>query len=229
LGDSPRLTYMGGAFIGRFQIPDVEGQEPLGDFGSPTLSSTSLNENETDKFYFGVLALQTKGENVDTQLSAFTRYASVDFVPDVYGDLAFNDVAANVTRKALLGGLQFDTADRLSDSHTLRGGLTFSIEHTQVDDLATVLPTTVSPLNPDGNPLPNPITLNDFNSKIGWNAGGYVQDEWRMRPDLTLNTGLRFDQMNQFVSAHQASPRITLVYTPVEDPTLHAGASRYST
>ena len=42
-----------------------------------------------------------------------------------------------------------------------------------------------------------------------------------------MNTGLRFDQMNQFVSAHQASPRITLVYTPVEDTTLHAGVSRY--
>ena len=223
-GDSTRLTYMGGAFVGRFQIPDVEGQQPLGDFGSPTLSSTSLNENETDKFYFGVLALQTKGENVDTQLSAFTRYASVDFVPDVYGDLAFNDVAANVTRKALLGGLQFDAADRLSDSHTLRGGLAFSIEHTQVDDLATVLP-----VDTDGNPLPNPITLNDYNSKIGWNAGGYIQDEWRMRPDLILNTGVRFDQMNQFVSAHQASPRITLVYTPVEATTLHAGVSRYFT
>ena len=176
-----------------------------------------------------MLALQAKGENVNTQLSVFTRYATIDFVPDAYGDLAFNDVAANVTRKALLGGLQFDAADRLSDAHTLRGGLTFSIEHTQVDDLATVLPTTASPLNPEGDPLPNPITLNDFNSKIGWNAGGYVQDEWRVRPDLTLNTGLRFDQLNQFVSAHQLSPRINLIYKPVEDTTLHAGVSRYFT
>jgi outer membrane receptor protein involved in Fe transport len=99
-----------------------------------------------------------------------------------------------------------------------------SIERTQVDDLSTVLP-----LGPDGTPEPTPVTLNDYQSKIGWNAGAYVQDEWRVRQDLTLNAGLRFDQLNQFVSAHQVSPRFVLVYKPVEDTSLHAGVSRYFT
>jgi outer membrane receptor protein involved in Fe transport len=223
-GDSSRLTYMAGAFVGHFQIPDLAGQEPLGDFGSPALSSTSLNENETDRFFFGVIALQTHYDTVDTQFSLFTRYANIDFVPDVYGDLVFNDVASNVVRKSLLNGLQFDAADRLSEAHTLRAGLAFSIEKTQVQDLSTVLP-----LDADGNPLPTPVTLNDYTSKVGWTAGGYVQDEWRMRPDLTLNTGVRFDQMNQFVSANQVSPRVALIYNPVADTTLHAGVSRYFT
>jgi outer membrane receptor protein involved in Fe transport len=223
-GDSSRLTYMSGAFIGRFQIPDVSGQAPLGDFGPANLSSTAINENETDRFYFGVVALQTQHDNIDTQLSVFTRYATVDFMPDLYYDLAFNDVASNVVRKSLLNGLQFDAADRLGDSHTLRGGLTFSIERTEVDDLATVLP-----LDPEGNPLPTPVALNDYTAKLGWGAGGYVQDEWRIRPDLTLNTGLRFDQINQFVSANQFSPRIALTYRPAADTLLHAGVSRYFT
>jgi hypothetical protein len=215
---------MAGAFVGRFQIPDVIGQEPLGDFGSSTLPSTSLNENETDQFYFGVVALQTQYDHVDTQFSAFTRYASIDFMPDWYGDLAFNDVAANVTRKSFLNGLQFDAADRLSDAHTLRGGLTASVEQTKVDDVATVLP-----LDADGNPIPTPETLNDYNSKLGWIGGAYVQDEWTLRPDVILNTGLRFDVMNQFVSARQASPRIVLIYKPFDTTSLHAGASRYFT
>ena len=223
-GDSSRLTYMAGGFVGHFQIPDVEGQEPLGDFGSPTLSSTSLDENETDRFFFGVVALQTHYDTIDTQFSVFTRYATVDFVPDLYGDLAFNDVASNVVRKSLLDGLEFDAADRLSDAHTLRAGLTFSVEKTQVQDLATVLP-----LDADGNPSPTPVTVNDYTPKTGWTAGGYVQDEWRMSPEVTLNTGLRFDQMNQFVSANQWSPRIALLFRPVADTTLHAGVSRYFT
>jgi hypothetical protein len=224
LGDSSRLTYMAGAFVGRFQIPDVAGQEPLGDFGPDTLSSTSLNENETDNFYFGVVALQTRQGNIDTQLSVFTRYASINFMPDVYNDLAFNDVAANVVRKSLLNGLEFDAADRLSEAHTLRGGVMVSVEKTQVDDLATVLP-----LNSAGTPLPTPVTLNDYTAKLGWTAGGYVQDEWTLRPGFVLNTGVRFDQMNQFVSAHQVSPRIVLVYEPSADTAVHAGASRYFT
>ncbi len=223
-GDSSRLIYMAGGFVGHFQIPNLEGQEPLGDFGSPTLSSTSLNENETDRFFFGVVALQTHYDIVDTQFALFTRYATTNFVPDVYGDLAFNDVASNVVRKSLLNGFEFDAADRLSDAHTLRAGLTFGIEETQVQDLATVLP-----LDADGNPLPTPVTLNDYTPKTGWIAGAYAQDEWRMRPDLTLNTGVRFDQMNQFVSANQLSPRIALIYTPIPDTTLHAGVSRYFT
>jgi outer membrane receptor protein involved in Fe transport len=223
-GDSSRLTYMTGGFVGHFQIPDLVGEEPLGDFGSPTLSSTNLDENETDRFFFGIAALQTHYDKLDTQLSVFTRYATVDFVPDVYGDLAFNDVASNVVRKSLLNGIEFDAAERLSDAHTLRAGLTFSVEKTQVQDLATVLP-----LDGNGNPLPTPVTLDDYKPKTGWIAGGYVQDEWRLRPELTLNTGVRFDQMNQFVSANQLSPRIALLYKPVPDTSLHAGVSRYFT
>jgi outer membrane receptor protein involved in Fe transport len=223
-GDSSRLTYLTGAFVGRFQIPDVVGQAPLGDFGSDALSSSSLNENETDRFFFGVVALQTHHDNIDMQSSLFTRYATIHFVPDVYGDLAFDDVASNVVRKSLLNGAEFDAADHLSDAHTLRAGLTFSIERTQVQDLATVLP-----LDAEGSPAPTPVTVNDYTPKTGWIAGGYVQDEWRIRPDLTLNTGLRFDQMDQFVSANQVSPRITLIYKPVTDTAVHAGVSRYFT
>jgi outer membrane receptor protein involved in Fe transport len=225
LGDSSRLTYIAGAFVGRFQIPDAVGQEPLGDFGPPTLSSARLDENETDHFYFGVLALQTHVENVDSQASVFTRYASIDFVPDVYDDLAFNDVASNVVRRSLLNGLQFDAADRLSDAHTLRAGLGLSVEQTRVDDISTVLPCCAL----DGSPLPTPLTVNDYTSKLGWNLGGYVQDEWRLKPDLTLNTGLRFDEMKQFVSANQVSPRVALVYRPFADTSLHAGVSRFFT
>jgi len=224
LGDSDRLTYMAGAWVGHFQIPNVVGEEPLGDYGPSTLSSADINENEMDRFFFALIALQTHRDNLDTQLSVFTRYGSIDFLPDPYYDLAFNDVAARVTRKSVLNGLQFDTAYRWSDVHTFRAGLVASIERTQVGDLATVLP-----VAPDGNVLPTPLTVDDYTAKTGWVAGVYGQDEWRIRPNLTLNTGVRFDQMNQFVSENQVSPRIVLVYQPVPDTSLHAGVSRYFT
>jgi outer membrane receptor protein involved in Fe transport len=223
-GDSDRLTYIAGASIGRFQIPDLVGLAPLGDFGPSASSSTQLNENETDRLFFGILALQTKHGSLDTQLSIFTRYASVDFVPDVYDDLVFNNVASNVVRKSLASGLQFDAADRLGDNQVLRAGVGFGVEQTQVDDLATVLP-----LGINGVPLPDPVMRNDYDSKHGWNLGAYLQDEWTIRPGLTLNTGLRFDELEQFVSASQLSPRVALVYKPFADTSLHAGASRYFT
>jgi outer membrane receptor protein involved in Fe transport len=224
VGDNDRLTYMTGAWVGRFQIPDVAGEQPLGDFGPATLSSADINENEKDRFFFALVALQTHRDQLDTQFSVFTRYSSVDFMPDPYYDLAFNDVAANVVRKSMLNGLQFDAAYRLSDAHTLRAGFVASVEHTQVYDIATVLP-----VAPDGTVLPTPLVVNDYTPKTGWTAGLYAQDEWRLRSNLTLNTGVRFDQMNQFVSANQVSPRIVLVYKPVASTSLHAGVSRYFT
>jgi len=221
---SKRLTYIGGASVGRFQIPDVAGQTPLGYYGSNVLSSTSLNENEYDRFLFGIVALQTKSANTDTQLSVFTRYASIDFLPDVYGDLVFNDVASHVQRRSLLDGIQFDASRRLSEAHDLRAGFAVSAEQTQVDNQSTVLP-----LSPSGTPLPSPLLVNDRRSKLGWNIGTYLQDEWTLRPGLTLNSGLRWDRLVQFVSADQISPRLALVYRHTEDSSIHVGFARYFT
>jgi len=224
LGDSRRLSFIGGASIGHFQIPDVSGAPTLGNYGPADLSSASLDENETDRFFFGILALQTGGSDYSTQLSVFSRYATVHFVPDLLGDLAFNNVASDVVRQSFLNGIQFDASYRTSAAHTLRAGLGLSAELTQVADLSTVLP-----LGPGGAVLPTPETITDATAKLGWNAGAYVQDAWTLAPGLVLNTGLRFDQLDQFVDTNQLSPRIALVYTPADGSTLHAGFARYFT
>jgi len=224
LSDTSRLTYIAGASTSEFQIPNVAGQQPLGNFGGMNANSAALNEHERDNFLFNILALQTKGENFDTQLSFFSRYTSVNFVPDVYGDLAFNDVASNVARRSFLNGVQFDGSYKLNDTHTLRAGFGVSAEETQVSNTSTVLP-----LDSSGNPLPTPETLTDANSKLGWNLGAYIQDEWKLTDKLTLNSGLRFDQLYQFVDANQFSPRISLTYKPFESTSFHAGYARYFT
>jgi outer membrane receptor protein involved in Fe transport len=223
VGDSSRLTFMSGTSASQFQIPNNPAQTPLGDFGPATYDSTLLNENESDLFLFNILALQTKGEDYDTQLSVFSRYTSVHFVPDAFGDLVFNDVASDVKRTSTLNGLQFDGSDRLNDVHTLRAGFGITAEQTQVDNVSTVLPGSV------GAVTGPPITITDDDSKLGWNLGGYIQDEWKLTDKLTLNAGVRFDQLYQFVNENQLSPRVALVYKPLEDTSIHAGYARYFT
>jgi len=224
LNDSSRLTYMLGGATSQFQIPNIPGQQPLGDFGGMNVNSATLNERENDDYFFNVLALQTKGERFDTQLSFYSAYAAVHFLPDVYKDLAFNDVASNVSRKSYLNGINFDGATQLNEAHTLRAGFGVSAEETHVVNGSTVLP-----LDATGNPLPTPETLTDANSRLGWSLGLYVQDEWKLTDKLTLNTGLRFDQLYQFVQANQLSPRVSLTYTPFESTAVHVGYARYFT
>ena len=225
INDSTRFSLISGASSSSFQIPNNPNQTPLGDFGPANYNSAILNENEYDQFYYTIAALQTKGDDIDTQLSVYTRYANVHFVPDVFGDLVFNDVASDVTRESYLTGTQFDASYRLNDIHTLRTGFTVSAEKTNVINVSTVLP--VDPITSIISPTPFMVT--DANSLLGWNIGTYVQDEWKLSSTLTLNLGLRFDQLYQFVNANQVSPRAALVYKPLEGTTIHAGYARYFT
>jgi outer membrane receptor protein involved in Fe transport len=225
LSDTSRLSIMSGVSSSNFQIPGNPNQAPLGDFGPSIYDSTNVNENEYDRFVYDIAALQTKGDKLDTQLAVSFRYANVHFVPDVFGDLVFNDVASNVTRKSYLFATQFDAAYHLNATHELRAGYAVSAEKTNVTNASTVLP--VDPTS--GAILQAPFTVTDARSLLGWNVGAYVQDEWKLSDKLTFNTGLRFDQLYQFVDANQLSPRATLVYKPVDGTTIHAGYARYFT
>jgi outer membrane receptor protein involved in Fe transport len=225
LNDTTRLSIISGAAYSAFQIPNNPNQMPLGDFGPLTANSSTLSENETDQFYYNIVSLQTKGDLIDSQLSFFSRYASVHFIPDVPGDLTFNDVASDVTRQSQMYGTQFDASYEVNNAHTLRAGFMVSAEKTNVTNISTVLP-----VDPDTGAIsPNPFTVTDANSLVGWNIGTYVQDQWKLTNQLTLNYGVRFDQLYQFVDANQFSPRAALVYKPFDSTTFHAGYARYFT
>jgi outer membrane receptor protein involved in Fe transport len=198
---------------------------PLGDFGPPGYNSSTLNEREIDQYYYNIVAVQTKGDAVDTQFSVFSRYAQVHFIPDIFGDLVFNDVASDVTRASQMYGTQFDASYEVNRAHTLRAGFMITAEKTDVTNISTVLP-----VDPNTGAIsPTPFTVNDSNSLLGWNLGTYVQDEWKLTNQLTLNYGIRFDQLYQFVNANQFSPRAALIYKPFDGTTFHAGYARYFT
>ncbi|MGO9808801.1 MAG: TonB-dependent receptor [Rhodomicrobium sp.] len=225
LDSSTRFSVITGASYSQFQIPNNPNQTPFPGTGLPNYNSSSLNENEYDRFIYDIAVLQTKSGAWDSQLSVFYRYANVHFVPDLLGDLVFNGVASDVTRESNLYGTQFDTSYQLNNVHTLRAGFAVSAEQTNVTNRSTVLQTDSS-----GNPIPGTEeTITDANSLLGWNIGTYVQDEWKITNTLTLNSGLRFDQLYQFVDANQLSPRETLVYKPFDGTTLHIGYARYFT
>jgi hypothetical protein len=111
-----RFTVLGGASYARFQIPNNPGLTPnFTAFGVSSFNSALLNENQLEQNYYGVAALQRSINGADVQLSYFTRYSSVHFVPDTIGDLVFNGVASNVFRSDFANGVSADAAYRLNE------------------------------------------------------------------------------------------------------------------
>ena len=227
-----RLSLIAGTSTSWFQIPNVPGQ-PVGLNGNPPVTSAfgitnfnsaALNENQYENTQFGVLALQRSANGFDGQLSYFTRYNFLHFMPDQVGDLLINGIASDITRESYSNGIQGDASYVINDAHTLRTGFTVSGEQSAVGNQSLV-----EPVDPMGNPIDAPFTVTDNVSKLGWLAGVYVQDEWKLTNNLKLDYGLRFDQMWQYVNANQLSPRASLTYKPFEFTTFHIGYARYFT
>jgi len=224
IDEATRVSTIFGTTSNHYQIPNNPGQSFLpgitSAFGVSQFDSANLDERQVEQNTFAVLALQRSINGYDLQLASFARYSTLHFIPDTVGDILFNGQATDVYRRSFASGLQGDGAYRLDDAHTLRAGFTLSGESTRVSNVSTVLPSSGADA---------PFTITDDNSKLGWIAGVYLQDEWRLTDTLTLNVGLRFDQMWQYVDANQLSPRINLVYKPFDGTTFHVGYARYFT
>ena len=228
-----RLSLIAGSAINSFQIPNNPGQ-PVGMNGNPPVTSVNgitnfdssmLNENQVEQTHYGVLVLQKSVNGFDGQLSYFTRYNNLHFTPDPVGDLLLNGIASDISRQSYSNGMQGDASFMVNPAHTLRAGFTVSSEQAWVDNTSLVEPCMIC----DGTDNGDPMAVTDDTAKLAWLAGVYLQDEWKVTSQFTINAGLRFDQMWQFVDANQLSPRVSITYKPFEDTTFHAGYARYFT
>ena len=227
-----RISLISGTAVNNFQIPNVPGQS-IGQSGTPVTSafgatsfnSALLNENQTETTQFNVLSLQRSVDGFDSQLSYFTRYNKLQFTPDPVGDLLINGIASNISRTSLTNGIQGDGSYQVNPAHTVRAGFSVSSEQAFVGNTSLVEPCMVC----DGSDNGNPVGITDNVSKTAMLMGVYVQDEWKVTNQFTINAGLRFDQMEQFISANQFSPRLSFTYKPLENTTFHAGYARYFT
>ena len=221
-----------------YQIPtNPAGSPNVGGFNGPNggtfsafgvqpgqFSSSQINQNQYETNEFFVAALQRSVGDVDAQISYYNRYSQLHFVPDPVGDLLFNDIATDVLRETFVNGIQGDFAYKINDTHTLHTGFI-----TQVEQSKAATTSTVEPLDAAGNAIDTPESILASVSKTGEQLGLYASDEWKLTPTLTLNYGLRFDQMWQFVDANQVSPRASLTWQPWWSTVMHVGYARQFT
>ena len=226
INDNTRLSLMLGVANNRFQIPNNPGQTAqFGYLDTVDFNSANLNERQSEQTRFGVLALQGKVGSTDYQVSVGQRYSSLDYMPDQIGELMFNGVASGINRSNRASTLQADFAMPIGQSHTLRYGVYGSFERAASTNNVWVFPADTAGNQTSTTPL-NILDNSNLTAKT-WSA--YVQDEWSIGENWTLNYGLRGDQYQLVRTESQLSPRVGLVWQATGSTVVHAGFSRYFT
>jgi outer membrane receptor protein involved in Fe transport len=137
----------------------------------------------------------------------------------------FNGVAGQIDQGDRATTLQADFSMPWGNGHTLRYGL-----YGDFDQAYTNTNSLVFPANPDGSQA----STTPFNIYTGTNItartwAAYVQDQWNISDNWTVNYGLRGDEYEAFRTESQLSPRLGVVWQATDSTTLHAGYSRYFT
>jgi outer membrane receptor for ferrienterochelin and colicins len=239
LDPSSRVSVILGTSDQRFQIPDLFGQQPslgLVVNGQSASASQNLNENQTENSQYGVVSYLHTTERFTGQISLYGRYSTLGFRPDATGDLLYNGVSQFASKIDITGGLQAEGVYDLNDRHTIRGGVIVEVDRASSNTTSQVLLidavtgaelSATAPFAADPNGAPFAVVDNE--AKTAETYSIYLQDEWKLADNLTLNYGVRFDQFDGFVAQNQTSPRVNLVWQPFTGNTIHIGYAKYFT
>jgi outer membrane receptor protein involved in Fe transport len=223
---SDRVSLIAGTSQQTFEIPNQRGLHPglgLTVNGQSDFLSNDLDQRQREGTTFAIASYQHSTDRFTAQASLFSRYSTLTFHPDPLGDLLFTGIAQDARKSDTAVGLQLEAVWRAGDMHTLRGGLII-----QGDRAASRTISEVLPVDAAGQQTSDvPIGIADDAARTHFTYSAYVQDELKLLAQLTINYGLRFDQLDSFRSEHQFSPRVNAVWTPAMGTTIHAGYARY--
>jgi outer membrane receptor protein involved in Fe transport len=131
-----------------------------------------------------------------------------------------------VQRSNRANTVQADVSTPLGSDHTLRYGLYGNHETARAHSSSWVFPVDDAGQQASTTPLLIP----DRSAFHASTLALYVQDEWKIGDNWTVNYGLRGDRYTAFGRTEgQLSPRLGVVWNAGDSTTLHAGYSRYFT
>ncbi|HTY50599.1 MAG TPA: TonB-dependent receptor [Steroidobacteraceae bacterium] len=242
LDPQDRVSLILGTSDDAFQVPNQRGLQPafalpdgtpypLDDNGTTDYLSNDLDETQHELAEYAIVSWQHSAGDLNWQSSLSTRYTSLHFAPDWVGDLLYNGLSQDAFKADTALASQTDAAYTLDADHTLRAGvyLQHDASTSNTTTQALCMGVDVPGICMASTPVYLPQTVFDHETQSQEIESVYLQDEWKVFSQLTLNYGLRFDNYNAYSGGNQLSPRVNFVWQLPEGTTVHGGYSKYFT
>lgn len=220
----------------RFEVPNVRGRlsstyahpeatyrGPLVLAGPGSASSEDLDDRHREATRFGVVSLMHTDENLTVQLAGFVRESVVSERANGDADLLLKGIGLTSDELSQARGLQAEAVYEIAARHTLRTGVQLAWERQKSAALTRAL--RVDPTGAQSSLVPRQF-IDRANLKQR-KKSIFLQDEWRLTSDVTVNVGGRFDQVRQVRSDEAFSPRASVVWVMPSGATTHVGYARY--
>lgn len=234
--DETRVSLILGVADDRFQIPNRCGLDaattfdPRATYRGPLLvdgvrsfGSEQLDNSRHDATRYAIASVLHSTDKASVQAAMFFRESTLALRANGVGDILFKGIGVDTRERDDAYGLQLDTSYELAEAHTLRAGIVaqWTVARTSAQSRAL-------PVDASGLPTSDiPVVFNDAALTHTRRTSLFVQDEWRMTSNLTINAGVRGDAVNIVRSETRLSPRLNAVWTLPAGVILHAGYARY--
>jgi outer membrane receptor protein involved in Fe transport len=226
--------------VAKYQIPTLPGQD-----ANPTVvgllqaqdpnynpvASQNVNQFQRENNQYGHMVWR---HDVDAtqffSLAGYARQSRATFITDPFNSLAYTpDTAepfstASQDRMGLSLGVRLDYTNQVAPQHLLKYG--FQIDRTQAINKTRLF---AFQRDGAGDPTGPVVNIDGDRRLIGWREEFWVQDQYTPTDKLTLNLGVRYDQIQALTNDWQISPRVGATYKADESNVFHVFYGRLFT
>jgi len=225
LAADTRLSLLMSATVSDNELPNAPGLSPTFTLaGLTSIPSSAAIDSHLDFHDYLVMASikSSLSPDLEVQLAYTAHFISQRFTPDDAGELIYQGVASQAVHQDRDNALEGDLSYQLG-AHTLGAGFYVGAYRVANSDDSLVFPA-----DANGDQTSSvPVRVLTGNSATNVVSSLYLSDLWRFGERLSLDLGLRGDDLTGYTHAQQLSPRLNLAFRPNPDTTLHAGIARY--
>ena len=223
--------------VAKYQIPTIPGLAvnqdvlPLLQAQTPAFSpvaSQAVNQNQTENSQYTHFVWRHDVDATNLfQLAGYLRNSYANFTTDPFNTLAYvpEQQTANQIRKAYSLGTRLDYTWIPDKQHLVKTG--FQFQYTNAQNQFQVFDFALDPVT--GLPVGPVLSQAAANTNVQKREEFWVQDQWSLNNDWTLNLGVRYDEIQGFYDEGQISPRLGVTYKLNQANVFHANYSRLFT